>query len=139
MGETDENCKNRSERGLMANPSDKPEPPVFDLRNGIGLLHLVWAIPLAIVLSLPPWFIAQWGLCYSEACATDLDSAAISSLAQSAFLFFLSSSVWFGILRFVPWTNNQRLRHWVAIAAAGGVVAATVGLGLLWRFSWPSL
>ncbi|MBC7763339.1 MAG: hypothetical protein H7201_16440 [Candidatus Saccharibacteria bacterium] len=119
----------------MANLFDRHEPPARDPRNRLGVLHLVWAIPSAIVLSFPPWFLAQWGLCYSESCETDFDSAAVASLAQSGFLFLISIGIWFGILRFVPWTKSPRLRHWVAISAASGVVLVTVAFGLLWRFS----
>ena len=119
----------------MTNAPHRQGPPIPDSKKRLAFLHLVWAIPVAIVFSLPPWSIAQWGLCFSEACGAGLDRETVTSLAESAFLVLFSSGVWWGILRFVPWTENLRLRQWVAISAACGVVLVTVLFGLFWALS----
>lgn len=98
------------------------------------LLHLVWVIPSAVVLSAPPWLLAQYGMCYSN-CGSDFGDLGTSALPEAHFFFLISFGVSCLILRFAPWSTDRRLRQGVAIGSVAYVALATVAIGLLWRFS----
>ena len=108
-------------------PNDVPS-------NRLRALHLVWAVPVALLASAPLWLMAQFGWCGNNdrGCGT-LSSSTVTIMFGLVLIGLLISGLIPGaILLAVPWTRKCRLR------VAGALVAAAVPVvtGLLFIAYW---
>lgn len=84
-------------------------------------LHLIWAVPLALVGAYVAYGLACFHRCGITVCRTsDKGSDAGVALLATAAGLILAAPFWF-----VPWTRRTHLRAWT-----GGVLAAATTIGI---------
>ena len=108
--------------------------PMARKTKSLRFLHLLWAVPTALVVSAPIWVIAQWGRCdYSSGrCGVMAASSIVGTLASSLCLLLVAGGLACTILLVAPWTENRKQRKLVAIISGAIVTFGGILPGLYW-------
>jgi len=82
-------------------------------------LHLIWAVPLALVGAYVAYGLAWFHRCGITVCRTpDKGGGTGVALFATAAGLILAAPLWF-----VPWTRRTRMRAWI-----GGILAAVTAV-----------
>ena len=113
-------------------PGALPEDPVVTMRGVTrNVRNLWWTVPLAVLLSLPQWFVAGFAWCGISGCSgggfgvyTGAEWLAITMTVVNGFILAVAVFA-------VPWLYPTRRRALIAIAAGTlfGLVGAAVTRG----------
>ena len=118
---------NTRRRARGAAPGNFPEGQGVTLRgvNGAARRQLLWAVPLAVLLSLPQWLVAAFAWCGISGCGGGGFGVSTTSEWLALTLTVVNGVIMAVAVFAVPWLYPTGKRALVAVAA--GVLFALVG------------
>jgi hypothetical protein len=107
----------------------KPGPREYGINSTVW--SLLWAVPLAFMLSLPQWFVAAFAWCGISGCSGGGFGVATGTEWLAVTLSALNGVIFAAAVFAVPWLYPTRKRALVALIAGAlfGLLGAAVTHG----------